>query len=100
MNKLRKEALIQNALERCRFTPKAVRRIAQCLMSRLPVIIKGVQGPTVKTSLCRELRSLGICAVEEWELSETPESDFVKEFIKERDSNNCCITITLNERIV
>lgn len=41
----------------------------------IPIHITGTQGPTGKTTLCKELRELGLNAFEDWEITEKDSSN-------------------------
>ena len=62
-------------------------KLTVALQCGLDIIIDGVQGPTGKSTLCRELNAIGYNAVERHELS------------KKSDTNAAHIVITLNEKV-
>ena len=55
--------------------------------SDVKVHITGIQGPTGKSTLCKELKDLGVCAFETWEL----------DYEKLGDINAAYIEIALNK---
>lgn len=65
-------------------------RLSVKLDKETPICITGRQRATGKTTLCAALRTLGYNAYEPWEVED-------KE--NESDSNDACVTITLNRPI-
>lgn len=63
------------------------KKLASAMLTGMDIIIDGVQGPTGKSTLCRELNAIGYNAVERHELS------------KKSDTNAAHIVITLNEKV-
>ena len=71
------------------FSEDESKKLANAVLSGLPIIIDGVQRPTGKTTLCEMLRRLGFNASERWELPK-----------KESDNNAANIVITLDTEVI
>lgn len=80
-----------NNLQEClsRFlSAEESKAVAQAATSGLPIIIDGIQGPTGKSTLCREIRELGLTAAEKYEADSDKNKD---------NHNGAYIVIVLNK---
>lgn len=59
----------------------------------LAVVIDGLHGPTGKSTLCENLKSMGVNAVEQWEFEEGGKS-------LDESKNHLCLLVKLNERVI